>query len=106
MALEFSIPVIIWLETIDIVVMTCCALYNFLRRKYSTIYTPNGSLDYGNNEDYVISTGLRTDNSNLIDIQIEHFRSINRDAKQIRGQFLSYFNNEGCVPWQNSICNL
>lgn len=64
------------LETIDIVVITCCALHNFLRRKYSTTYTPNGSLDYENTEDYVISTGLRTDNSNLIDIQKGHFEAL------------------------------
>lgn len=85
------------LKTIDIVVMTCCALHNFLRRKYASTYTPIGSLDDDNRN------GLRTDASNLIDIQRGHYRSISRDAKQTRDQFLYYFNNEGSVPWQNSM---
>lgn len=58
----FHTSIILKLETIDIVVMTCCALHNFLRRKYNTTYThvngaTNGSLDYENTDDHVISTG-------------------------------------------------
>lgn len=74
-----------------------CTLHNFLRRKYASTYTPIGSLY---DDDHI---GLRTDALNLVDIQRGHYRSISRDAKQTRDQFLHYFNNEGSVPWQNSM---
>lgn len=43
--------------------MTYCVLHNFLRIKYASTYTPIGSLDVDNRN------GLRTEDSNLIDMQ-------------------------------------
>lgn len=93
------------LENIDIVVMTCCVLHNFLRRKYSTIYTPTGSLDYEDTLQGTLSLGLRA-NDSLTDIEKGHYRAISNDGKKTRELFLDYFNNEGRVQWQNRICNI
>lgn len=94
------------LQNIDIVVMTCCVLHNFLRRKYSNMYTPTGILDYEDTIEGTLSLGLRTDDTNLTDIEKGHYRNISIDAKQTREEFLQYFNNEGTVPWQNRACNI
>ncbi|XP_050512107.1 uncharacterized protein LOC126888148 [Diabrotica virgifera virgifera] len=51
------------LKTVYIIVMTYCVLHNFLRSKYASTYTPIGSLDDDNRN------GLRTEDSNLIDMQ-------------------------------------
>lgn len=103
----FQTAINLKLENIDIIVMTCCVLHNFLRRKYSASYTPIGSFDFEDTIEGTLSLGLRTnDSNNLIDLETGHYRSISKDGKQTRQQFLDYFNNEGSVSWQNRMCNI
>ena len=100
----FHTSINLGLENIDIVVMACCVLHNFLRIKYSTTYTPVGSLDFEDTIQGTLSLGLRTNYCNLSNIKRGHYRAISNYSKQTRQQFLEYFNNEGSVPWQNKIC--
>lgn len=92
-------------ENIDIVVMTCCVLHNFLRKKYSTTYTPINSLDFEDTIEGTLTLGLRADTT-LLELQKGHYRNISNDAKATRDEFLNYFNNEGSLPWQNRMCNI
>ncbi|KAJ8930682.1 hypothetical protein NQ314_016496 [Rhamnusium bicolor] len=93
--------------SIDIIVMTCCALHNFLRRKYSATYTPMGSTDYEDTIQGTVSLSLRTnDDSDLTNIERGHYRAISNDGKQTRELFLNYVNNEGNVSWQKRMCNI
>lgn len=84
--------------------MTCCVLHNFLRKKYSTTYTPVCSLDIEDTIEGTLTLGLRADTT-LLELQRGHYRNISNDAKATREEFLNYFNNEGTVPWQNRMCN-
>lgn len=93
-------------ENIDTVVMTCCVLHNFLRRKYSTTYTPNSTLDYEDTVEGTLTLGLRVDSTNLLQLDRGHYRNISYDAKMTREEFLNYFNSEGAVSWQNKMCNI
>lgn len=91
---------------IDIVVMTCCVLHNFLRKKYSTTYTPSNTLDFEDTIQGTLTSGLRADSSHLLELQGGHYRNISQDAKATREEFSNYFNNEGTVSWQNAMCNI
>lgn len=51
-------------KNIDIVVMTCCVLHNFMRKKYSTTYTPLSSLDIEDTIEGTLTLGLRPDTTN------------------------------------------
>lgn len=94
------------LDNIDIVVMASCALHNFLRNKFSDTYTPSGTLDYEDTIQGTMSFGLRSNDSNLVGIEKGRYKSISNDGKNIRLQFLDYFNNEGALPWQKKSCNI
>lgn len=90
------------LTTIRSVVLATVVLHNYLRHRYSTSYTPEGSLD-------VEDTGTAT-------IRLGSWRSMAQPegiedltscpgnapttAKNIRDGYRQYFNNEGRVSWQ------
>lgn len=102
----FHTSINISLEDIDSVVMACCVLHNFLRKKCSQSYTPSDCFDSEDTEIGSITQGNRTDNSNLINLRSGHYTHISNDAKEVRQEFTDYFCNEGSVPWQNKMCNL
>lgn len=86
--------------------LACCVLHNFLRKKSTQMYTPVDALDFENKETGIITQGLRTSDTDLIDLQRGRFTHIENDAKEVRNTYLEYFCNEGSVPWQKKMCNL
>lgn len=88
------------ITNIDIVVLACCCLHNFLRRTCGVTYTNVEDLDMEDIEQGILLEGLRSNASNLLDLQIGQNRNISEEAKLIRLNFEEYFNQEGKVNWQ------
>lgn len=81
------------------VVLACCYLHNYLRKKQKGQYTGQitfnnvGDLENNNQEDYGELTSLvptQTKNPTF-------------SAKNTRQKFCNYFNNEGKVSWQDEV---
>lgn len=86
------------LHAIETVVMACCVLHNFLRRKYASSYTPdNNCFDRDNIENGTTDLGLQC---NMTNLQRSHNRQSNNTAKEVRLLFMDYFNQNGAVSWQ------
>lgn len=93
------------LESIEKVVMACCVLHNYLRRKCSSSYILPHNLDeenFGNGE---VTLGLRAAPVVFGDLQRGPNRNYGETAKNVRETFLTYLNGEGRVAWQNNIVN-
>lgn len=75
------------LYKIEIVVLCCCVLHNFLRKNCSTYLSDN--------EDSSTETTFTPLENNSIS------RNSSSEAKLIREMYVRYFNGEGAVPWQN-----
>ncbi len=93
----FHTPISVNLEAIDCIVMACCVLHNFLRRK-SAGYIPTTNLYREDTDNGTIDMGLQA--NNIIPLQQTHNQRTNRDAQQVRELFMEYFNNEGSLDWQ------
>lgn len=91
------------ITNIDIVVLACCCLRNFLRRTCGVTYTNVEDLDMEDIEQGILLEGLRSNASNLLDLQIGQNRNISEEAKLIRLNFEEYFNQEGKVNWQDKM---
>lgn len=94
------------LDNIDTVVLACCALHNFLRRKSPQKYTPPESMDRENISECTVELGERCHPELLHDLQCGSRGQILNSAIQVRDQFKDYFNNEGSVPWQDKFISL
>lgn len=88
-------------KNIEKIVMACCALHNFLRRKIGDHYTPTCSLDIDDIENGTTQLGLRPEPNTLTNIQKGFSRHAANNAKCVRESFMRYFNNDGAVQWQN-----
>lgn len=86
---------------IDLVIMACCVLHNFLRRKARNFYIPPGAVDL---EDFhtgaVVPGEWRNNETAYFGLQNTQ-QNITTDAKQNRMNYEQYFNNIGTVSWQN-----
>lgn len=91
------------LDNIDLVVLTCAVLHNYLRRKCCDSYTPPESLDEEDWTQSEIHTGLRVDPGILSGLQRRHNRNNTEEANQVRELFVRYFNGDGQVRWQNNM---
>lgn len=91
------------LENIDKVVKATCALHNYLMSTVSHTYAPTDCMDYEELESGTIHFGLSSENSNVLPLERNHVSGdMPINAKQVRQNFLTYFNNEGQVPWQEN----
>lgn len=98
----FHRPIAITTDTIDVVVMACCALHNFLRTHIPLDADP----DCENSTDHEVTPGGWRQNgpplisaANIItnDINENHL-----NAQTMRQQLCNYFNSpEGSVSWQH-----
>lgn len=88
-------------DNVDIVVLACCVLHNFLRRRSPQNYTPPESMDRENISECTLELGERCDPELLHDLQRGTRGQFLNNAIVVRDQFKEYFNNEGSVPWQD-----
>nr|CAI5843808.1 unnamed protein product [Callosobruchus analis] len=89
-------------KMIEAVVMASCALHNFLMSLSSNSYTSAECFDHENIEDGTIIPGLSAHDSSMEPLYRRNSGNNSTSAKNIREQFLHYFNNEGTVPWQDN----
>lgn len=88
-------PINLNLDNIKVVVLTCCVLHNYLRRNSPETYTPLDSFDM--ESEGRINEGLRAD---IAGLQITRTLPT-QNAKTVREKFVTYFNGNGSVPWQD-----
>lgn len=87
-------------KTVELAVLACCILHNYLRRKCGESYISTSAQENAYNIDDANCT------ESLTSLQRGHNRRANQEAKEVRNAFLEYFNEEGKVPWQDGrICN-
>lgn len=102
----FHTSINLQLHNIDTVVLACCALHNFLRKRSREIYTPPQSLDRENVEEGSIELGERCNPDLMHDLQRGSRGQNYRSALTVRDNFKTYFNNQGSVPWQDKFATL
>ena len=95
----FMSPIPLSPSKIDTIVLACTSLHNFLRRDHVTHYTPEGCLDVEDLSVGHIIPGSWRQTSELPGLQTMS-RNDMADARNVREQYMQYFNGEGPVPRQ------
>ena len=90
----FSTPINLSIDRIDLVVLTCCILHNFLRR----LVPHYSQIDQFDIDDDSVDETVPAINLEPLDITTGNFSN---DAKFVREEFVRYFNGDGAVSWQN-----
>ena len=88
----FNAPINMKVKNIECVVLACCYLHNFLRRKTST-YITSEDMD---------ETSQQTEHAPFTALDRTHNRRACAEAIKLREMFQRYFNNEGAVSWQEA----
>ena len=84
--------------------MACCCLHNFLLKCVPNRYAPPECFDRENTEEGTVTTGFQTVAS-MERLERRNFGNTTNIAKNIREAFMTYFVNEGAVPWQMNYIN-
>ncbi|CAK1587982.1 unnamed protein product [Parnassius mnemosyne] len=90
----FNTAINLSIQRIDLVVLTCCILHNFLRRSGS---------NYSDYELFDIDDSTVEENipvQGIIPLNVIN-GNVSNDAKFVREEYVQYFNGEGAVSWQN-----
>lgn len=90
----FNSPINMKLENIDSVVIACCVLHNFLRKIRGDRYINAEDIEHHNQCDRMPT---------MIGLQGGYNRRAGQQAKEVREQYLQYFNTEGSVSWQENM---
>lgn len=80
------------LKNIEKIVLACCALHNFLRRRCSRSYTPPGTFYVEDTQEGNFTEGEISNPENFAGLQ-HVSRNCEVAAKIVRQQFVAYFNN-------------
>ena len=96
----FQKPMNLSPEKVQVVVLACCYLHNFLRSKSQNTFSSD-IVDVENVETATFVKGSWRENYELTPLQSTLARNSCDSAKQIREAFMEYFNSEGQVSWQN-----
>jgi hypothetical protein len=98
----FKTHINIKLDNLKDVVMASCALHNSLRRTFPDTYTPSECFDTEDLQNGTVTAGLRSNPSSMATLKRGNNRNHQLTGKEVRSQFMEYFNNEGKVPWQDN----
>lgn len=96
----FQRPITVNVEKVSTVVLACCYLHNYLRRKAESGYICTGSVDTEIVESGQVVNGSWRDVVEPVRLQPMRGRNASNFAKSVREMYCDYFNNEGQVPWQ------
>lgn len=89
-------------EHINTVVLACCALYNYWRRKLLSAYIRSEDLDRENHGAGTIESGLQPNNYlKPLASSLASSRNYSNDAKTVHEDFEKYFNTYGSIEWQD-----
>lgn len=91
-------------DKVEVIVLACCALHNFLRRA-SNHYITSASIDVENTETVEVIPGSwhATQSNGLQNWAVSNSKNPSLDAKEVREQYCAYFNDQGKVPWQDRV---
>ncbi|XP_068135055.1 uncharacterized protein [Hyperolius riggenbachi] len=89
---------------IELVVMACCLLHNFLMRSNTSDYAPESMLDRESTDDATFIPGeWRCESAGLVPLQYMEAQKPEANAKLHRDKYMAYFNGRGAVPWQDAM---
>ncbi|XP_077137483.1 uncharacterized protein LOC143802895 isoform X2 [Ranitomeya variabilis] len=98
----FHTPINMKLESIDSVVLACCVLHNFLRRRDALAYSPPGFMDSVGLVNGEVQLGeWHADDPAIAGLQPLGPGRNTHDAKTCRDNYCQYFNGPGAVTWQH-----
>jgi hypothetical protein len=89
---------------IEVAVMACCILHNFLRRRCTSSYTYVNSVDREGVEENMVYPGeWRSDPPKHAFDSLDNTRrkTSSDEGKQCRQRYVDYFGGIGKVPWQD-----
>lgn len=86
----FTAPINMAMDNIDLVVMACCVLHNYLWRSCGNVYISSDQQDIADT----------VENFPFISLECGHNRQPSDVAKEVRELFVRYVNGEGAVDWQ------
>lgn len=86
-------------DRIEIIVLACCVLHNYLRKMRGSHYIPPESVDQENIENNSITHGLTADG--VLDVLQRTPRNNLLQGKEVRQRFMEYFNEDGSIEWQD-----
>lgn len=88
------------------VILACCVLHNLLREQRCNTYCPPGYADAMDINGQVVEGAWRNDDGTVLrGINPTAHRNPPANATQVRETFMSYFNEEGALPWQAAHVN-
>ena len=94
------------LAKVNIIVLTCCTLYNYLRKTNGDYYLPHTSIVREDTESgQITESEWRKESVHLTSLQRRIHGTPPSLASQVRDSFKTYFNNEGSVPFQEQMMN-
>lgn len=103
----FMSPIGLSPEKVEMIVIACCTLHNFLRSRSNNTYTPPGSLDTESDVTHAVTLGQWRHGpqpQGLIAIERQGSNHHSNAAKETRDYLCSYFNSDvGSVSWQDAM---
>ncbi|KAE9523848.1 hypothetical protein AGLY_015736, partial [Aphis glycines] len=100
----FKKPILVDVKNIDILVLACCSLHNFLRKK-SNNYKTNDCVDTENLENGTFKEGDWRREETFLNVNQNNQRYTTEEGKMIRNIFKDYFNGIGSVHFQETMIN-
>lgn len=91
-------------KNIDIIILACCALYNFLS-KISKNYITNNCVDREDFESATLRRGAWWQEQTLLDVN-QCNQSNTEEGKTVRNIFKEYFKGIGRVDFQERMINV
>ncbi|XP_046977381.1 putative nuclease HARBI1 [Vanessa cardui] len=93
-------------ENVDAIVLACCSLHNYLRKKRSR-YVHNKFIDRESISKTLFSRGAwRQETPALVSLEKCNERQRNVEGNNVRNTFAHFFNHEGSVSFQNEMINV
>lgn len=92
-------------EHAQAVILSCCALHNFMRTEAINAYTAPGFVDRPDASGAVVDGTWRLDPVSLADIETNAVTNHPVIATDVRNAFMGYFNGEGSLEWQDRYVN-
>jgi hypothetical protein len=83
--------------------MARCAMHNLLRRICPGTYTLSECFDIEDIESGTVTAGLKSHPSSMATMKRGNNMNHQLTGKEVRSQFVEYFNNKGKVPWQYNL---
>lgn len=91
------------IDNVDAIVLACCALHNYLRKKSNT-YMTDSCVDVENTNDLTFRPGdWRKQNFELVSLVQINEKQRNDEGNEVRNKFMAYFNGQGSVSFQEDM---